>query len=145
MSRPAPNTGCVPAHRVAPANRSIMTSTNSRGKAAFVLPSNKRLPEIRSNSSASSTKSMAVMQSSLSSPSDAYRSPLYNTYMKSGHSRCSKQTSSRSIRPQGSMITMTGNGAKGQRVECTYGNTDNRKVRQCNVSFSNQYWLSILL
>ena len=77
MSRAAPNTDCVPAHRVAPVDRSIMTSTKSRGKAVFVLPSKKRLPESRSNSSASSTKGMAVMQSSVSSPSDAYRSPLH--------------------------------------------------------------------
>ena len=42
MSRAAPNTDCVPAHRVAPVDRSIMTSTKSRGKAVFVLPSKKR-------------------------------------------------------------------------------------------------------
>ena len=136
MSRPAPNTGCVPAHRVAPASRSIMTC---RGKAPFaakyadrfsLLPSKQKLPESRSNSSTSSTKSMAVMLSSLSSPSDAYRSPLHNIYTKSGHSSYSKQSSSHSIRPQGSMFSMTSDCAKEQRVEHKYGTSDNRKVRQ---------------
>ena len=113
MCRAAPNTGYVPVHRVAPVNRSIMTSTNSRGKAVSVLPSNKRLPKSRSNSSASSTKSMAVMQSSLSSPSDAYHSPLYNMHVKSGHSPCSKK----------------------QHVEYKYRDSDNKKVRPYYVSF----------
>ena len=128
MSRAATNTGCVPAHRVTPVNRSVMTSTKSRGKTAFVLPSDKRLPESRSDSSASSTKSMAVMQSSLSSP-------LYNVYVKPGHSSSSKQNSSHNIKPQGSMVSMSSGSAKEQHVEYEYGYSDNKKVRPYYVSF----------